>query len=73
MLLHLRDECPRRQLDLERGQDLGKAVGEDRVDDDAFDLDDLPDAAAGRARIRHGAPLGVIDRGAPGRAAGDGV
>ena len=64
---------PCRQLDLERAQDLGKAVGEDRVDDDALDLDDLPDAAAGRARIRHEAPLGVIDRAAPGRAAGDGV
>ena len=74
MLLHLRDQRSVRQLDLERGQDLGKAVGEDRVDDDALDLDDLPDAAAGRAGIRHGAPIGVsFDREAPGRAAGDGV
>ena len=43
---------PRRQLDLEGGQDLGQAVGEDGVEHDALDLDDLPDVAT-RLALRH--------------------
>ena len=47
VLLHLGHERARLELDLERGQDLRKAVGEDGVDDDALDLDDLPGVPAG--------------------------
>ena len=55
VLLYLRHERAGRQLDLERGQDLGQAVGEDGVEHDALDLDDLPDVPL----LRHGSPGGV--------------
>ena len=47
MLLHLGYERAGLELDLERGQDLGKAVREDGVDHDALDLDDLAGVQAG--------------------------
>ena len=47
VLLHLCHERPGRELDLEGAQDLGEPVGEDGVDDDALDLDDLPCVTAG--------------------------
>jgi hypothetical protein len=59
VLLHFCDERAGRRLDLEGGQDLGKAIREDGVDHDALDLDDLPQVATGRARLRHVAPMGV--------------
>ena len=34
-----------RELDLDRVQDRWEPIGEDRVDDDALDLDDLADVA----------------------------
>ena len=42
---------PLGELDLEGGQDLGKALREDGVDHDALDLDDLAQVATGRARF----------------------
>ena len=55
MLLHLRHERAVAERDLEGGQDLGEALGEDGVEHDALDLDDLPDVL----RVRHGSPGGV--------------
>ena len=43
VLLHLRHERAVAERDLEGGQDLGEALGEDGVEHDALDLDDLPD------------------------------
>ena len=59
VLLHLRDERRGRavgpvDLDLDGVEDLGQAVGEDRVDHDALDLDDL--AGVGTVLAGHGSP-----------------
>jgi len=40
-----------RALDVQRVVDLGQVVGEHRLDDDAGDLLDLPDVAAGAAAL----------------------
>ena len=55
VLLHLGDQRAGRQLDLEGAEDLGEVVGEDGVEHDALDLDDLPDVLL----LRHGSPGGV--------------
>ena len=51
VLLDLRHERAVAELDLERGQDLGEAVGEDGVEHDALDLDDLPDVLRAQAWV----------------------
>ena len=73
VLLHLRDERRGRavglvDLDLDGVEDLGQAVGEDRVDHDAFDLDDL--AGVDTALAGHGSPgrgISWCERGRPSR------
>ena len=61
MLLHLGDQVDRRapvgcrDRDAERVVDLGQLVGEDGVDDDALDLDDLADVRR-RDGLGHEAP-----------------
>ena len=62
MLLHLSDEGRGRtvwpvDLDLDGVEDLWQAVGEDRVNYDALDLDDLAGITADAlVRIRHSTP-----------------
>ena len=77
----VRDSSPSRDLDLERACRSRGAVGEDGVDDDALDLDDLARVRAVRSVLGHGSPdakgLGGgspragrgVYRGAPPRAA----
>ena len=76
VLLHLRDQIGLLaavlggNLDLQRAVDRGKRAGEDGVDDDAFDLDDVTDV---RVLLGHsGSWLGVggevYPTGNPGRA-----
>jgi hypothetical protein len=43
MLLHLGDQVASVHRDAERVVDLGQLIGEERVDDDALDLDHFAD------------------------------
>ena len=76
MLLHLGDELDRRvavllgRADAERAVDRGQAVGEDRVDHDALDLDDLADVLTALSlgmRLLEG---GIGERSSPDEATG---
>jgi hypothetical protein len=74
VLLHLRDQPDRRlvvalrELDPQGGVDLGQPLGEDGIDDDALDLDDLADVLLLAAvLVRHVSPGEAVRVTSPGR------